>query len=240
MALTEIVWRQTGNCPQKNLVTLKTSTSKTNIAAFSHLKKKFSTEAKHSRSSIQSETMLGSRLFIQHEIFHEKMEHFVEVRPVLRYFSVRVKRIEHITDAEAHKTTIEAVYNNIMAKSVAAKKEAGRRIVRHIRRTILEHAEDFRQGQGQLSHDHAWSNIKAKEDIHPQSNIKRFYGKQKVMMGMVASDFTAQALIKYLDAIFLEAGLIEAKDVLTDDHALLQLDRRSEKALNDLRMLKLA
>ena len=77
-------------------------------------------------------------------------------------------------------------------------------------------------------------------DIHPQSNIKRFYGKQKVMMGMVASEITAQALIRYLDAIFLGAGLIEEKDVLTDEHELLQLDRRSEKALNDLRMLKLA
>ena len=185
-------------------------------------------------------TMPEDHLAVQHTIFHEKMQKFIEVRPVLKYFSVRVKRIEHILDEESHTNNIDDTIEQVRRTSIAARKEAGYEILAVIRRTILDHADDYRHNGGSLSGDHIWTNIKAKPDIHPMSNLKRLYGKQKELLAMISSDVTAQGLIRYLDQSLLAQEIITAKDVLDDEHDLMQLDRRSERALNDLRMLKLA
>ena len=184
--------------------------------------------------------MPEDHLAVQHTIFHEKMQKFIEVRPVLKYFSVRVKRIEHILDEESHTNNIDDTIEQVRRTSIAARKEAGYEILAVIRRTILDHADDYRHNGGSLSGDHIWTNIKAKPDIHPMSNLKRLYGKQKELLAMISSDVTAQGLIRYLDQSLLAQEIITAKDVLDDEHDLMQLDRRSERALNDLRMLKLA
>ena len=184
--------------------------------------------------------MPQDHLAIQHSIFDEKMEKFVQERPALKYLSVRVKRIELITNEEAHTSTVDASVDRVLVSSIAARKEAGRIMIRHIRRTILDHAENFRQDRGVFAIDHVWTIIKAKSDIHPMSNFKRIYSKQKILMGIVAADLSSQALMRYIDGYLLEQGIIEAKDVLTDENKLLNLDPRAEKALNDVRMLKLS
>ena len=184
--------------------------------------------------------MPEDNLAVNHVVFHDKMDKFIDQRPVLKYFSIRVKKIEHINDEQEHTKNINDTVDQVIVTSIAAKKEAGAEVLAHIRRTILDHAEAFRQDQGTLSADHVWATIKAKQDIHPFSNFKRMCGKQKSLMAMISGDLTAMALIRFLDRTFLAQGLIVADDVISDEHDLMKLDRRSEKALNDLRMLKLS
>ena len=178
-------------------------------------------------------------LHITHAIFQKKMDEFIELRPPLRYLSVRVKRMELLNDEEKHLVNIDASFNNSVQKSKIFAKAGAMEVLTHVRTKMLNHGESFRANEEHFLNQHIWDNIKAKADIwHSSSYYKRLWGKQKTLLSMVGSDLEAQSVVRFIDSVLVARGLIKANEVLGDDHPLLKLDPSTENTLQDLRMLK--
>ena len=173
-----------------------------------------------------------------HSIFQKKMDEFVEVRPALKYLSIRVKRMELLSNENFHVSALNNSIANISQKSKIAKKPGTGFILEHVRTKMLNHGESFRANEVSFKNEHIWENIKAKADIWPSSgHYKRLWGKQKNLISMVGSDIEAQCVIRFIDHQLVRGGIIAQDDVLNDDHELLRLAKDTEDTVQSLRML---
>ena len=177
-------------------------------------------------------------LQVPHQVFSKKMDGYTEVRPNLKYISMRSKRSVFLRDKD-HQTIINQVYSIMYERSKAAKMVNGPTVLNHVREALIDHGRRVKNGKASSdSIQHQLKKVKNCKDMHPHSLYKRKCGHQLYFLQVLAAEFEAQALIRFLERSLLEDQMIEA--VITQEHDLYSLHPLAERYFNDLRMITCA
>ena len=176
-----------------------------------------------------------------HEIMRLKLDSYREVRPGYQFISMRNKRHEFIhEDSALHNDCLQEAFDEIIKKSEACKRVAGVEILTIVRDVLLDHAKISRL-EGWHSHvQYHFTNIKEKQDLHPDSCYKRKIKHQKSYMQTVAAELEVQALMIFLEKKNIKEKRITVDEKLQTTHRLFKISPQAEQALNDLRMILLS
>ena len=183
---------------------------------------------------------MSDALHRSHTTFDAKMDAYVKLRPFLKYISMRIKRLQMISEGEDHQARLGDTVANVLETSEAAAKPFGDEVLEFIHTKLDQHGVAFRSGDQKFKTDHIYGRIKERRDIHPMSNFGRLFRRQNTLLQRVGQDLESMSLIRYCDLFLLEEGEILEGELLPEEHPLLQLTNQSERALNSLRHLYIA
>ena len=170
-----------------------------------------------------------------------RLDKYQNLRPQVKFASMRIKRMEFLLDNGLHQKFIKQAYNLMFENTLAGRLMGGLRVLQIVRDVLLNLGLEVRSNSAASpSFDNKFQALKLRSEVHPFCPLMRKLPQQIEMLQMVASEMESFAIMLYVDEKLVKSGQLQDNNRFQSIDYVFVVNKAVEKALNDLRMIRLS